>query len=156
LRAVLLAIGIVTALLVLIPPMLDEGEVVILVTQGDDRRFETPLWIVEVDGHEYLRAAEPDSEWLERLREEPSVELRPEDEEDDAFLRHYTAEPTDDAAIRRTVNDAMAAKYGFADFVWGRMSRRANSIPILLTPNASPPAEHASTPESGSANRSDP
>lgn len=148
-RALLLAIGVGVALLVLVPPLLDEGEVVILMTRDEARSYETPLWIVTVDGQEYVRAARPQRVWLDRVRADPIVALRPEDEE--SALRQYRAEVIDDAAVRRRVNKAMAAKYGMADLVWARFSHRSASIPVRLI--AVEPSTHASAPEPGSPTR---
>jgi hypothetical protein len=152
LRALLLTIGIGVALLVLVPPLIDEGEVVILVTQDGARSYETPLWVVTLDGHEYVRASNPDRAWLERVRNDPSVWLRPED--DESALRLYRAEVIDNDAVRNRVNKAMAAKYGTADRVWARVSHRSASIPVRLI--TAEPGAHASALESSSPNRGSP
>ena len=52
----------------------------------------------------------------------------------DGATERYTATPLDDPEIVEWVNDRMADKYGFADWLIGLTSNREDSIPIRLDP----------------------
>jgi len=49
-RRAMLAIGAMTGILVVSALLLDEGEVVTLLTEAEGRTYSTQLWIVEIDG----------------------------------------------------------------------------------------------------------
>ena len=52
----------------------ESGEVVVLSTQGSgDEPEETRLWVVDLDGFQYLRAGQPESAGLKRLQAAPRV-----------------------------------------------------------------------------------
>jgi hypothetical protein len=108
--------------------LVDEGELVTLHTRGPDGDgYETQLWLIEEKGEFYLRAHFPGAKWLGRIRLHPEVELRRGDASDSLL-----ALPVDDAEVRRAVNRAMAAKYGFADRLASAVWDPEKSIPILL------------------------
>jgi hypothetical protein len=105
------------------------GEVVVLMTTaGDDGgRRETKLWIVEDNGQLWLRAGQPDSEWLERLRARPHVTL----------VRNGA--PRDYRAVaipkqRERINRLMAERYGWADSLIGLVRDESETVPIRLDP----------------------
>jgi len=127
----MLAIGGLAALLVSTALLVDEGELVTLVTSDGQRNYSTQLWIVEVDGREYLRAASSNVHWLARLRAQPEAGLR-RGRDRDAPVESIRAVPVFDEALRARVNRAMAGKYGLADRLWGRISDRKNSLPIRV------------------------
>ena len=127
-RSVMLGIGVVCVGVVLAAWLVDEGEVVRLLTI-DTRlhEHETELWIVDLASGTYLRAGAPDSAWLARVRANPVVDLIR------YGLQHqYRAVVVDDPAVREELNRAMERKYGFADRLWGRMSDRSSSVAIRL------------------------
>lgn len=129
-RWIMLGIGGVTALLVLGALLIDEGEVVLLVTvDGEEKQHETQLWIADLDGRVYLRAAAPDVRWLGRLRRTPEVTL-----ERGGSEGHFRAVPSEDPELRERLNAAMAAKYGLADWLWDTVGDRTQSVPIRLDP----------------------
>ena len=133
-RALLLAVGIAVAVIVIASNSLDEGEVVTLVTKSDNgAAYDTQLWIVEWNGQLYLRVGSPNAHWLERLRANPQVTLQ----RGGAALT-FTALPKDDSETREAVNARMAAKYGYADRLWGYLGDRGRSVPILLEPRPGP------------------
>lgn len=133
-RALLLAVGIAVAVIVIASNSLDEGEVVTLVTKSDNgAAYDTQLWIVEWKGQLYLRVGSPRAHWLERLRANPQVTLKRGNE-----TLAFTALPKDDAETREAVNDRMAAKYGYADRLWGYLGDQRRSVPILLEPRPGP------------------
>lgn len=89
----------------------ETGEVVVLHTDDDGQDATTRLWVVEHDGHQWLRAGS-DSGWYGRLLAEPGVRL-----ERDGVTRAYMARPEPD--MGGTVNELMARKYGWRDTVVG-------------------------------------
>jgi hypothetical protein len=114
----------------------DEGEVVTLTTVGPGgARYDTQLWVVERPDGLWLRSASPRSQWLDRLRAEPRVELQ----RDEAVL-YFRALPSDDPALRDDVNRRMAEKYGRADRWLGWIFDRSRSVPIHLEPRERDPA----------------
>ncbi|CAG0948561.1 hypothetical protein MYXO_00032 [Myxococcaceae bacterium] len=137
-RALLLAIGVGVAAVVLISSLVDEGEVVTLVTHdANGAEYETPVWIVEIDGRRYLRAGGPGARWLERIRANPAVTIRPVGSDEDESVA-MLAVPEDDAEKRETVNRLMAEKYGLADRFWSRILDRRKAVPIRLEPATHP------------------
>lgn len=113
---------------------LPTGEVVTLeTTDPSGRHHDSVLWIVEIDGAEYLRSGNPDSHWLARVREHPGVALV----RDDA-RRAYRAEAVDDPAVRRAVNEAMARKYGVADALVRSAVDVGRSVPVRLEAREGP------------------
>jgi len=92
----------------------ETGEVVVLHTDDDGRDAATRLWVVEHDGHQWLRGG-ADSGWYLRLLDEPRVRL-----ERDGVARGYTARP--DPQMVGTVNELMARKYGWRDTVVGLLA----------------------------------
>ena len=146
-RALLLAVGIGVAGLVVSLLFVDEGEVVTLTTwdaQGEPH--ETQLWIVELDGVAYLRAASREARWLTRAREHPRVEL----------LRGerripYRAVRLADAELRRAVNQAMARKYGGPDRAWSWLYEGRDAIPVRLEPLEAAQGEAARDAEASRA-----
>jgi hypothetical protein len=106
------------------------GEVVTLTTRdagGAER--STHLWVVDYEGFAWLRAGDPGSGWLARLRQDPQVRV-----DRGGVSARYTAEPA--PAQRQTIDRLMAEKYGFADRLIGvfRSIRRAESVPVRLVP----------------------
>jgi hypothetical protein len=108
----------------------EEGEVATLVTlDSRQQAFETDLWIVDIEGRTYVRAADLESDWLERLLARPELQLR----RNDAVSR-VRGVPSDDAAVREAVNDAMQRKYGSVDRVVGWVRDRSSCVPVWLEP----------------------
>jgi len=128
-RLLMLAVGIVAAVVVLGAMSVNEGELVVLVTSDEaSRHHETQLWVVDIDGHQYLRAGSPRAGWLARLEAEPLVVLTRNDQKSSFIARPQR----EDAALRARVNRAMAAKYGFPDRVISYLTDRDRSVPIEL------------------------
>ena len=91
--------------------------------------FDTDLWIVDIEGRTYVRAADLESDWLERLLARPELQLR----RNDTFSRARGV-PSDDPAVREAVNDAMRRKYGSVDRVVGWVRDRSRCVPVWLEP----------------------
>jgi hypothetical protein len=129
-KILLVAVGAVIAILVVGSMAVDEGEVVTLTTQdGGGATYDTQLWIVDIDGHQYLRSAAPDAGWLLRLRARPDVVLEREEEK-----LAYRAVPLDAGETAAAVNRAMAAKYGATDRFYSRLFPRERAVVVRLDP----------------------
>ncbi len=101
-------------------------EVVVLHTT-DERGADhsTSLWIVEDEGELWLRAGQPGSGWLTRLRTNPEVEL----ERGDQRLRlNAVAVPEQ----RERVHRLMRERYGWAETVIATMRDGSESVPVRL------------------------
>ena len=124
--AALCAVVVIASLLV------PEGEVVTLnVLDIEGREYPTQLWIVELGGVSYLRAGNPNSKWLARLRDRPEVTLGAAEAGEQPTP--YLATPIDDdPAQRARIGAAMAEKYGLADWLWSTIADRDRSVPIRL------------------------
>lgn len=107
-------------------------EVAVLRTfSADGHGHDTKLWVVDHQGQPWLRGVRPDLRWLERIRENPRVEL----------VRHgattvYTATIDESPEAKRAVEAAMAAKYGWIDR-WYEFLMRFEPIPVRLDPASS-------------------
>ena len=118
----------------------ESGEVVVLSTQGSgDEPEETRLWVVDLDGFQYLRAGQPESAWLNRLQATSRVGV---ERGDDRMAYDAVPEPE----RRDEINALMATKYGWADAFIGKLFGRADATPVRLVPvlDTTPPAP---TPE---------
>ena len=137
-RLVMIAVGVLAALLVGVPYLVDEGEIVKVATvDSNGRDHFTELWIVDLAEGPYLRAGSPEVAWLARIRAQPEITLHRGD-----LAVNFRAACEEDASIRGRVNLAMSEKYGFADRLWGRVSDRGQAVPVRLVPSgaAMPPA----------------
>jgi len=132
-------VGYLAGILVIGALLLDEGQVVTLLTEEDGREYETHLWIAEVDGRLYIRANRPDSEWWGRIQADPEVGLRWRDGigEEAEF---YTARRVNDGSLRNRVGSVLARKYGFADRVRSALTDEEESIVLELIPAEVPSA----------------
>ncbi|MDJ0868141.1 MAG: hypothetical protein QNK03_18690 [Myxococcota bacterium] len=101
------------------------GEVVTLHTREGGEWKTTPLWIVDAEGVEYLRAGSAESGWLVRSRADPTVRL----ERAGGVVDVALVEAPD---MRGEVNDRMAEKYGWADGFVGMMGDHAASLPLRV------------------------
>jgi len=106
------------------------GEIVTLrTTDAAGTVHETRIWIVDADGHAWLRAGDPNSGWLSRLRERPMVEV-----ERAGQRASFTAAPQ--PAERDRINALFRAKYGWADRYIGALFGRDDATPIRLDPSS--------------------
>lgn len=130
-RTTLVAAGVVGLLAaVAVVGLLYVGESVRLTTtMKTGEQAHTWLWVVDDGEALYLRAADPESRWVARLQREPRVRLERAGES-----RPYRAEPRDDDAIRKWVNELMAEKYGVWDRLESVLFDRDTVLPIRLEP----------------------
>jgi hypothetical protein len=126
-----LAVLAVVVLMTGISAMSPSSEVVVLTSSdAGGEGLETTVWIVEDQGDLWLRAGNPDSEWLGRVRANPEIAL----ERGDATLR-YQAVLVDEDAARERVNELMAEKYGASNSMVSLWGDHSVSIPIRLEPD---------------------
>ncbi len=104
------------------------GEVVTLSTEDAAKRvYRTQVWLVESRSGPFLRANDPNANWVNRLMQNPDVDL-----ERGGSLKRYRAYPT--AEHRAQVNGLMMERYGWADWLVGLVFDRQNAVPIALVP----------------------
>jgi hypothetical protein len=110
----------------------DEGEVVTLVTfDAQGRSHETDLWVVDVDGDAYVRAANPDEGWLDRVRQRPEVHLLR-----DGGMVTLRGVPVEAQAVREAVEAAMRRKYGWVGRALVLLRDHSRAVPVRLEPLA--------------------
>ncbi len=127
-RRALLSIGIGLSLIVAGALLIDEGEVIKLVTldaAGAD--CETSLWIVEVPPTTYLRGSR-EAGWVRRIGSSAEVRIHRGEEE-----ITYRATPTDQPSELEAVNRAMAEKYGTTDRMVNWFLDSSQTIAIRLS-----------------------
>ena len=129
-RTAMLAGGALLLALVAALLLVGAGEVATLsVSDARGHHLETELWIVDLDGSSWVRAAGPHEDWLERLRERP-----------DALLIRggasvlVRAVPVEDAGARSAVEADMARKYGLGERLLERLRFGRPQIPVRLEP----------------------
>lgn len=106
----------------------EHGEVVSVTTADDAGALQvTRVWVVDVEGRQWLRSGSPESTWLARMRVHPVITV-----ERAGVAKQYEAAPT--PAMQEAVNDAMAAKYGWADKLIGALFGRDDAVPVELIP----------------------
>lgn len=106
----------------------ESAEVVVLTSQGPDGGQETRLWVVDLEGVQYLRA-NPDSGWYQRLVAEPDVELVR-----NGNSATYRAQVR--MAVVADVNRLMREKYGWRDaYIEFLIGDRMAAVPVALIPD---------------------
>jgi hypothetical protein len=126
-----LLVGLVVVVVGLEIVASESGEVVVVRTRdAGGAVHETRLWVVDEGGHAWIRAGSPESEWLARLREQPTVEVVR-----GGATGTYTAVPV--PAERDRLNPRFAEKYGWADAFIGMLFGRDDATPIRLDPASS-------------------
>ena len=86
------------------------------------------LWAVEDADSIWLRAARPDSEWLDWLGERPNVRL-----ELDGESHRYTAEIFRRADVSERIDELMREKYRWADRA-RELLLGSDTVPVRLDP----------------------
>jgi hypothetical protein len=129
-RIVLLAVCLVVGAGVAVMVASESGEVVVLRTfDPAGKGYETRVWVIEDQGRLWLRAGDPASRWLQRLKIEPEVQLERAGE-----TLSYQAVPVDKPDVRSWLNARLAEKYGWADRVVALLSDRSAVVPTRLEP----------------------
>ena len=110
----------------------EQTEVAVLRTYDPDHgAHDTKMWIVDWDGHSYVRVGRSGRGWGERAHAQPDVEL----------TRSGAPTPVhatfvQDPAILREVDDAFRQKYGWVDWWFGIVIRK-NAETVRLDPRTS-------------------
>jgi hypothetical protein len=126
-------VAIAVALFVVQIVASESGEVVRVTTvDGSGGQHETHLWVVDHDGHAWLRSGSPTSGWYGRLKETPTLDL-----ERNGERREYTI--VVDPSQIATINALMHEKYGWADSYVGVFIDHSKSIAIRLDPRQPEP-----------------
>jgi hypothetical protein len=122
------AVLVVLTVVAVLPLVASEsGEVVVMTTRGVDGPHTTRLWVVEHDGHQWLRGS-TDSGWYGRMLREPRVEV-----ERAGTSNTYMATPV--AQQVATINALMADKYGWGDRVVNLFAGdRSDAVAVRLDP----------------------
>ena len=111
------------------------GEVVVLRTsEADGSTVETRLWVVQHDGHSWLRAGQPTSGWLIRIEKDPRVIVTRGDE-----VLEYTAVPVRDAETRDRIHALMRERYTAADSFISIIRDGDLSVAVRLDPAVATP-----------------
>lgn len=106
----------------------ESGEVVILTTRDESGADATTrVWVVDLDGYQWLRAGAPNASWFARLKSQTAVKM-----ERDGRVETYA--PQIDMSRTGAVNALMLEKYGWAERYIGFIISRADSVPIRLVP----------------------
>ena len=104
----------------------ESGEVVVLSTlDAQGQAQETRLWVVDHEGHQYLRSGAPNATWFARLKGNNRVGV-------DRAGRRAAYDAYPDASLRDEINDLMREKYGWADQVIEMFFGRDDATPIRL------------------------
>lgn len=130
-KRLMLGAALLASMLVIGALLIPEGEVVTL--QGPDsegNHHATQLWISEVEGQRYLRAINPASTWLARVRMQPELDLLSSDGTAGAQPIHAVI--VDDDAVKNALNAAMAAKYGFANSLACAIADTRTAVAVRL------------------------
>lgn len=107
----------------------EQAEVAVLRTfDADGAKHDTKLWVADVAGVAYVRADRSGRSFGDHLGANPGVELVRGGE-----TTRCTAAIVTDAAVRRSVDQAFAAKYGWVDW-WYGLVLRSDPVPVRLDP----------------------
>lgn len=105
----------------------ESAEVVVLSSQGAEGEEETRLWVVDLEGVQYLRAG-TDSGWYQRLLAEPDARLTR-----DGVTADYRTESRPPEAAE--MNRLMREKYGWRDvYIDLLMGGREDAVAVALIP----------------------
>ena len=104
------------------------GEVAVLyTTDSHGQSYRTNLWVIGQDTSVWIRATSPSSLWLDRIINNPEVELRR-----GQILTSYKATPL--THRRSRVNSYMAETYGWAEWLLAQVEDRSEAVPVYLEP----------------------
>jgi hypothetical protein len=137
-RILLIALGVIVGIPVVFAALIFGaselgGESVTLYTRdAAGEEHATPLWVVELDGFQYLRAGNRSSAWYARLEVQPRVRMERGGEVGD-----YVAVPEPGKVPE--VDALMAHEYGLADRIVDIMRNPENSVAVRMQPATAAP-----------------
>ena len=104
------------------------GEVATLyTTDGEGKTYTSRIWVVDHGHQVWVRSLDPTSPWLDRLINQPDVQLRRGES-----IVDYHATPF---ANRRTkINSLMAERYGWVEWFLSKIEDRDEAVPVYLDP----------------------
>ncbi len=106
------------------------GEVVTLETRdAEGQPQRTRLWVVDHQGHAWLRSGAPESDWFLRLEADANVSVTR-----NGTTAAYRAEPVRDPGMRDRIHALMAEKYTFAERFIAATRDGTHSVPVRLVP----------------------
>ena len=146
-KRIMLGVGLMASLLVVGAVLLPEGEVVaIYALDVDGQAHSTHLWIVDLEGQQFMRAGSTSAAWLDRLRGQADLELI-RGEGASAAPQPFRAVILEDQATVGAVNAAMAEKYGLSNSVVGLFADLDASVAVRLEarPGGGSPSSDPST-----------
>jgi len=126
-------VGVLLALAVLFVASIfaasEMGSEVVTVTtwEADGSPVETRLWVVDDDGHAWLRAGVPTSGWLQRIEGNPKIRV----DRGGAAL-DLRAVPIRDPERRDRVHAQMREKYGWIDTWISLIRDGSQSVAVRL------------------------
>ena len=107
----------------------EQTEVVVIRTRdGDGATHETKVWAVDHDGVPWVRVANPQRLWYQRLSRDPHAVLIRRGVEQAVIAR-----PDDSDETRAILDRRFREKYGIVDWWYGVLLRR-HAIPVRLDP----------------------
>lgn len=125
---VLVAVGVLAAPFLLMMVASESGEVVVVTIPADAGTSTVRLWVVDLDGVQYLRAGHEASGWYQQLQAAQTVAV-----ERNGMSAQYVPVPSVD--VRPEVTAKMLAKYGWREqYISLLVGGREGSIPIALQP----------------------
>jgi hypothetical protein len=111
----------------------ERREVVVIRTlDGDGTPYDTKVWVVDHDGVPWVRVANPERSWFQRLSLNPRAELVR-----GGLARPVVARPQDTAEAHAAIDQEFRAKYGAVDWWYGVLLRR-HPIPVRLDSDGAP------------------
>jgi hypothetical protein len=107
----------------------EQIEVVVLRTyDAEGVSFDTKLWVVDQEETPWVRVANPERHWYQRLLANPRAELIRSQR-----TTAVVAVPRDTPEARASIDRLFREKYGLVDWWYGVLLRRGQ-IPIRLDP----------------------
>ena len=107
----------------------EQIEVVRLLTfDASGTPHETKVWVVDHDGAPWVRVANPERFWYQRIARNPHAVLSRGGVEQDVIAR-----PQDSDETRAIIDRRFRERYGIVDWWYGVLLRR-HPIPVRLDP----------------------
>ncbi len=108
----------------------EQTEVVVIRTlDGDGTSYDTKVWVVDHEGVPWVRVAQPERFWFQRLSRNPHVRLIRAGVEQAVIAR-----PQDTPEARAVIDQRFRERYGAVDWWYGVLVRR-HAIPVRLDPD---------------------
>lgn len=124
----LVVVGVIVAPFVLMMAASESGEVVVVTIPAGSGATVVRLWVVDLDGMQYLRAGHESSDWYRNLLAAETVTV-----ERQGQSAEYVPVPS--LEVREEVAAEMLSKYGWREkYIAMLVGGREGAIPIALQP----------------------